>query len=300
MMLNSQLNIVFGAQLLAPDDVGVRKKVVTGYRLSRHLRTRARKKTMFLPIGDEPNPHTPAPVTWGLIAVNVVVFLATFLRMSTVAADPADPLLTEYVNLLSQMMPNASPQQIAQQVSAYDLVVYQYGFRPGSPSIVALFTSMFLHGGWMHLIGNMLYLFIYGNNVEHRLGPMWFLFWYIVTGIAAVLLHAAFSPGSQIPMVGASGAISGVLGFYLLWFPRNNVKVLVFLIPIVRVFMVPALWVLIAYLIVDNILPMIISVMSRGAGGGGVAHGAHIGGFVAGVAAAWLLKSRTADYEQRR
>lgn len=255
---------------------------------------------MFLPIGDEPNPHTPAPVTWGLIAVNVIVFLLTFLRMSTVGADLNDPLLAEYVNRLAPMMPDTPPELIAQKVSAYDLVVYQYGFRPGSPSVVALFTSMFLHGGWMHLIGNMLYLFIYGNNVEHRLGPLWFLFWYLVTGVAAVALHAAFSLDSQIPMVGASGAISGVLGFYLLWFPRNNVKVLLFLIPFVRVFMIPALWVLGAYLFLDNILPIIIANMTQGGGGSGVAHGAHIGGFVAGVIVAWFLRGRTVVEEPRR
>ena len=110
---------------------------------------------------------------------------------------------------------------------------------------------------------------------------------YLVTGAAAALFYTLLDPDSALPLVGASGAISGVLGFYFVWFPRNVVRVFVFLFPIVmRVFEIPARIVLGAYLIIDNLLPMILT---AGQPGGGVAHGAHLGGFVAGLAGAWLI-----------
>lgn len=139
----------------------------------------------------------------------------------------------------------------------------------------------------MHLFGNMLFLFIYGNNVERRLGIAWFVVWYLVTGAAATLFHAAFFSTSDVPLVGASGAISGVLGFYFIWFPKNAVRVLVFLPPFfARTFEIAARIVLAVYLFLDNIVPFIF------AGGGGVAHGAHIGGFLAGAAAAFVMNWR--------
>jgi len=146
---------------------------------------------------------------------------------------------------------------------------------------------MFLHGGFAHLFGNMLFLWIYGDNVEHRLGSARYVFWYILTGACATLFHAVFDSDSRIPLVGASGAISGVLGFYFLWFPRNSVRILVFLPPfLMQVFEIPARYVLGMYLLVDNLLPFLF------AGEGGVAHGAHIGGFVVGGVLAWLLDRR--------
>ena len=100
---------------------------------------------------------------------------------------------------------------------------------------------MFLHGGFMHLFGNMLFLWIYGDNVEKRLGMIPFVLWYLATGAAATLFHAAVFSTSDVPLVGASGAISGVLGFYFVWFPRNTVRVLLFLPPfIMQVIQIPA------------------------------------------------------------
>jgi hypothetical protein len=136
----------------------------------------------------------------------------------------------------------------------------------------------------------MLFLWIYGDNVEHRLGRLPFLFWYLVTGVAATLAFALFAGGSLVPLVGASGAISGVLGFYFLWFPRNTVRVFVFLFPFfMNVIAIPARIVLGIYLVVDNFLPFLFT---QGAGGGGVAYGAHIGGFVAGLGVAWMMGRR--------
>ena len=184
-------------------------------------------------------------------------------------------------------------ERLLLQLSAYDLVVFSYGFRPAAPDVIALLTSLFLHGGFMHLAGNMLFLWIYGDNVEHRLGPARYLVAYLGTGILATLSHAVLDFGSVIPMVGASGAISGVLGFYFIWFPRNRVRLWIMLFPFfMHVVYAPARLVLGMYLVIDNLLPFLAT---RGAGGGGVAYGAHIGGFIAGLAyARWSQGPRGA------
>lgn len=238
---------------------------------------------MFLPIGDTPNPRTTPVATYLLIGLNVAIFLLVSLPLTARSPDLADPMLLEYLRSLG-VRGGISAQQILAHLSDYDLFVYQYGYRPGAPSLLTLFTAMFLHGGWMHLAGNMLFLWIFGDNVEHRLGHLGFLLVYLVTGIAATLFFALFVPHSQVPLVGASGAISGVLGLYFLWFPRNQVKVFIFLFPfIMNTFLIPARLVLGFYLLADNLLPFLLS---RG-GEGGVAHGAHIGGFIAGLGIAW-------------
>ncbi|HTT36077.1 MAG TPA: rhomboid family intramembrane serine protease [Burkholderiales bacterium] len=242
---------------------------------------------MLLPIGDEPNPRHFPVMTVALIVVNVAAYLLVALPLSMQRPDPGDPLLAEYLRaVLPHLPPGTSPQDVMQQITAYDLVVYRWGFRPNAPSPVTLLTAMFLHGGLMHLFGNMLYLWIYGNNVEDRLGKAAYLFWYLATGIAATLFFMAFNLGSPLPLVGASGAISGVLGFYFVWFPRNIVKLWIFLFPFyMGVVRVRATYVLVVYLVLDNLLPFLLVP----AGGGGVAHGAHIGGFIAGALVALIL-----------
>ncbi len=241
---------------------------------------------MFLPIGDEPNPHHLPVMTVVLIAVNVAIYLLITLPLGMRPPDPADPALAEYLRaVLPHLPPGTSSREVLQQISAYDLVVYRWGFRPNAPSLVTLITAMFLHGGLMHLVGNMLYLWIYGNNVEDRLGMGAYLFWYLATGIAATLVFTAFNLGSPLPLVGASGAISGVLGLYFIWFPRHIVKMWVLLFPFyVGVVRIRATFVLVAYLVLDNLLPFLLVPE-----GGGVAHGAHIGGFIAGTLVALLL-----------
>ena len=237
---------------------------------------------MFLPIGDLPNPRSTPWVTYALIAINIAVFALVTIPLSLARPDLNDPLLPDYLNAMARQasVPLAT---LLEQVSAYDLAVFRYGYRPGTPSLLALFTAMFLHGGWLHLAGNMLFLYIFGNNVEYRLGALRYLLAYLGTGIAATLFFALFVGGSQVPLIGASGAISGVLGCYFLWFPRNQVKVFVFLFPLLmNQVLVPARLVLGFYLLVDNLLPFLMT----GSGGAGVAHGAHIGGFLAGMGVA--------------
>jgi membrane associated rhomboid family serine protease len=240
---------------------------------------------MFFPISDSPNSPGIPWATWTIIAINIVIFVVVSLPLSTQPADVNDPAYQEYMQFLSQYV--GSPEELAaaaQQVSSYDVFVFEHGYRPAQGSIMDLVFSMFLHGGFMHLAGNMLFLFIYGNNVENRLGTAWFVVWYLLTGAAAVLFHAAFFSTSDVPLVGASGAISGVLGFYFIWFPKNKVRVLVFLPPFfARTFEIAARIVLAFYLILDNLVPFIL------AGEGGVAHGAHIGGFLAGATAALVM-----------
>lgn len=246
---------------------------------------------MFLPLGDEPNPRGVPVVTYGLMAVNVLVYLFVSLPLSSMQPDVSDPALSQYIAVFAERYEGLlSLDQLVGSVSVYDLVVFHYGFRPAAPTALALFTSMFLHAGFMHLAGNMLFLWIYGDNVEHRLGRGRFLLAYLVTGLAATLFHTVFALESPIPLVGASGAISGVLGFYFLWFPRNRIRLLIAFFPFfMRVVRCPARFVLGVYLVFDNIMPLVIGQV---AGAGGVAYGAHIGGFVGGLCWAWWADRR--------
>jgi membrane associated rhomboid family serine protease len=142
----------------------------------------------------------------------------------------------------------------------------------------ALLTSMFLHGSWMHLIGNMWFLWIFGNNIEDSMGHLRFLAFYLLAGLAAAGAHILSAPGSWIPTVGASGAISAVMGAYLLLYPRVRIQTLFILVVVVRVFRVPA-WVILGQWIVIQVL----SGAGTPAGEAGIAFWAHIGGFVAGL-----------------
>jgi membrane associated rhomboid family serine protease len=153
------------------------------------------------------------------------------------------------------------------------------------PAWMTLFTSMFMHGGWMHLIGNMLYLWIFGNNVEDSMGHARFVAFYLVCGVAAVLAQALPNPDSVIPMVGASGAISGVLGAYLLLFPHARVLVVLPLGFLLYSARVPAGFVLGFWFLIQ-----LISTLNANPDEGGVAFGAHAGGFVAGMALIPLFK----------
>jgi len=167
-------------------------------------------------------------------------------------------------------------------------------FGPGGPGVVgegaSVLLSMFLHGGWAHILGNMLFLWVFGDNVEDRLGHLRFAFFYVACGYAAALAHAAASPGSALPAIGASGAISGVLGAYLVLHPKAPVVTLIFLGFFFTTTRIPAfvylpLWFLLQ--LVSGVASL--SARTPGAEVGGVAFFAHVGGFVAGPALLWLL-----------
>lgn len=252
---------------------------------------------MIIPIGDTPNARGVPWVTWFLIAVNVAIYLA-FLPAMSRAPAPDDPELREYVLALyeSGRLERQDVPRFVRTVSEYDLVVFGHGFRPSNPGPIDALTSMFLHGSLLHLFGNMLFLHIYGDNVERRLGRVAFLALYLGTGFAAVGGDALLRLGSEVPSVGASGAVSGLLGAYFAWFPRNRVRVFVFFFPfLVNVFEIPARIVIGFYVVFDNVLPLVL-----GGAGGGIAYGAHLGGFVAGLGVALWLRDRWPSPDRRR
>jgi membrane associated rhomboid family serine protease len=166
--------------------------------------------------------------------------------------------------------------------------VMTWGLVPATFSWTTVATSMFLHGGWAHFLGNMLYLWIFGDNVEDRFGHGRYLAFYLLCGAAAAMLQVAFSAGSRVPMVGASGAIAGVLGAYFVMFPRSRVLTLVPIFIIVQLVEVPAI-VLLGLWFVLQLLSGVGSLGQR-ADVGGVAFWAHAGGFVVGMIGVFLFR----------
>ena len=207
----------------------------------------------MLPIGDDDSTRRSIPlVTYGLIALNVLFFL--------VELSGGDPFIGKWAFVPSRFLAN-----------------------PGA-EFLTIFTSMFMHAGWVHLGGNMLYLWIFGDNVEDRFGPVKLLVFYLLCGIAATFAQLAFSIGSDIPNLGASGAIAGVLGAYLIMFPQAKVSVMMGrgVIPM------PAL-VVIGFWIVLQFFNGVASIAGA-ADTGGVAYMAHVGGFLAGVVLVYLFR----------
>jgi membrane associated rhomboid family serine protease len=211
---------------------------------------------------DNPTERTPI-VTMTIIAVCVLVFF----YQASLPPRIGEAFVFQY---------GAIPSVVFGQAALPDEVA-------AVPAVLTLVTSMFLHGGWLHLIGNMLYLWIFGNNIEDAMGHARFILFYLLCGTLAALSHAATEPSSQIPMVGASGAISAVLGAYLLLFPHAHVLVL---LPGIGITRVAAGFVLMMWFITQ----LISGGMTMGTKGGGVAFFAHIGGFVAGMALIALFK----------
>ena len=214
----------------------------------------------MFPLGDDNSTRRSTPfVTYALIAINVLVFL--------------------------------------QETQAGEAFIQQWAFTPArfgadpSGSLVTIFTAMFMHGSWMHLGGNMLYLWIFGDNVEDNFGHLKYLLFYLLAGIAATFAQYFISPGSNIPNLGASGAIAGVLGAYLLMFPNGKVNVLMRGgVVAVTAILVLGLW---------FALQLFSSVGSlattQGEEQGGVAFMAHVGGFVAGFLMAFLFRGNSND-----
>ena len=221
----------------------------------------------MIPIKDN-NPTKSFPfVTIILISINAVVFLYQ-LSLNNVSGKV---FVFTY---------GAIPYELMNSINL--------PLTPYIPNSVTLFTSMFLHGGLFHLGGNMLYLWIFGNNIEDSMGHIKFVVFYVICGIAAVFAHTVINPGSKIPMIGASGAIAGVLGAYILLFPRAKVSTLIFFGFFIRIIEIPAL-IMIGFWIVIQFLS---GAMSAGVQGGGIAYFAHIGGFLAGFAFIVFFKKR--------
>lgn len=216
----------------------------------------------MLPLSDiNPTRRTPI-LTYVLVAMNVGVFLFQ-LGMSE------RELLITYIT--QAVVPRA---------------VVEAPFAP--ETLLDMLRSMFFHGGWLHLLSNMLYLWIFGDNVEDRLGKPLYLMLYLGSGFAAIWAQVLIDPTSRVPLVGASGAIAGVLGAYALMFPHVNVRGLVFFGFFAQFVQLPALLVL-GFWFVTQLFSGAASLGVQTATGGGVAFFAHIGGFIFGLALAWLL-----------
>ncbi len=159
---------------------------------------------------------------------------------------------------------------ITSVLARYDLLPY---------NVMTLFTSMFLHGGFLHIIGNMLYLWIFGNNIEDRLGHLRFIFFYFISGVFAAAFQLLYDPSSEVPMIGASGAISGVLGAYLVLYPHARIKTLLILFVFIKIVELPAIVLFTIWFFMQFLY----------AGMDGVAWYAHVGGFIFGLASAGLF-----------
>ena len=238
----------------------------------------------MLPIGDENEPGPFPFVNVAIIVVNVLVFL--LLQLPNDAFTMGYSVIPREITTGQDLV---GPVTITLPDGTTDTIVE----APGpSPIWLTLFTSMFMHGGWLHIGGNMLFLFIFGDNIERRFGPILYLVFYLICGILASFAQIATGPDSVIPNLGASGAISGVLAAYLLYFPQNPVRVLLTFGYFVRITTVPAivmigLWILLQF--ISGLGAISVSAQTSG-----VAYFAHIGGFVGGLALAFLLRPVTA------
>jgi membrane associated rhomboid family serine protease len=169
-----------------------------------------------------------------------------------------------------------------------------YGVVPADLRLSTLFTSMFLHGGWAHVIGNMWYLWIFGDNVEDRLGHARFLVFYLLCGLVAAIGQVVMDPTSTVPTIGASGAIAGVMGAYFVLYPRSRVLTLIPLIIFWEIVEIPAIFLLGFWFLLQLVSAGSIT-GSANAGGGGVAFAAHVAGFVAGLVGVFVFRKRRTD-----
>jgi membrane associated rhomboid family serine protease len=215
----------------------------------------------MLPLYDTARSRRFPLVNWAIIAANVLAFLYEL---------------------------QLSPAALQAFIGEWGLVPARLMADP-SGAWITIFTSMFLHGGWLHILGNMWVLFIFGDNIEDRMGQGGYLLFYLLSGVAAGLLQVYILPGSAQPMVGASGALAGVLGAYLILFPHARVASLVPILFIFTIIEIPA----VIFLVFWFVTQLFSGVMAlNGSSGGGVAWWAHIGGFLFGLLAVYLFARR--------
>ena len=243
----------------------------------------------MIPLHDD-TPHPPGfkpRMTQALIAVNVAVFFVEVI------------ITGQFLDFTNR---NAAAMFYEWGTVPACVTGAEYAVRgsvqiPCQPEpLFSLLTSTFMHGGLLHLGGNMLFLWIFADNIEAKLGKLRFLGIYLAWGVAAGLIHVAADPSSPIPAVGASGAISGVLGAYLVVFPRARILTFLFLGFFIQMVKIPAKWFLPFWLVFQNLLPFFVGGFGLGLdGGGGVAYMAHIGGFAVGLATGYLYKRTHRD-----
>ena len=238
---------------------------------------------MLLPLSDDNTGRRTTPyVVYTFIAINIVVFIIQFVQGDSFTLGYA-AVPYEIVNNTDLVNPRGRIPQM-----------------PGpSPIWLTLFTSLFMHGGFMHIAGNMLYLWVFGDNIEDNFGHLKFAVFYIICGVLASFSQIMLDPQSVIPTLGASGAIAGVLGAYLIMFPKNRVHSLLPLGIIWTTVEVPA-WIMLGLWIVLQFFSQFASITSHTAqtGGGGVAYMAHIGGFIAGMILVFLFRTRQKSFSR--
>ncbi len=222
----------------------------------------------LIPLYDTIKSRRFPTVNWLLIGLNTAVFV----YMLTLGTQETENLVIHY---------GLVPARLLQHPDLYNLET--------------VFTSMFIHGGWLHLIGNMLALFIFGDNVEDRMGHSGYLIFYLLCGMLAAAVQIIFSPGMDGPMIGASGAISGVLAAYLVLFPQARVVTLFFLFIIPFFIRIPAVLFISVWFVIQ-LFNEAASIAGGAQALGGVAFGAHIGGFVSGLVLVWIF--RKPSYER--
>jgi membrane associated rhomboid family serine protease len=267
----------------------------------------------LIPIKDNiPTDHFPI-VTAVIIAINVIVFLlfqgASFsgeqVDSRTVVEYGAIPYRVTHPGKECDLarVQDANTGQVTEDVVCEGTTAFVEANQLGvtedtkdAPWIITLFTSMFMHGGWLHIGFNMLFLWIFGNNVEDSMGPLRYALFYLLGGLAAVLAQVGVSPDSTAPTVGASGAIAAVLGGYFLLYPRARVLTIVFLVFFFFFVEIPAMVMLGLWLLLQ-FLPAVGQLASPDAtGGGGVAYFAHLGGFLFGMAMIHLFAKRKSEH----
>lgn len=243
---------------------------------------------MFLPLADTPNAPQRPWLTYALILANLVVYFGFLLPGTYQPIDWSTPGVQE----LAANLPEESLfyQRLEQgQATQRHWLTWHYGYRINDPRIDQIATSMFLHGSLLHLLSNMLFLFIFGDNVEHRLGRLRFLLLYFGCGTVGALFHTVLVPQSLGVGQGASAAICGVLGYYFLNFPTNRIRVLALFFPFfMGMLMIPARLVLGFYLLVGDLAPYLVSDPARG----GAVHAVHLTGFILGLVLAAIGRLR--------
>jgi membrane associated rhomboid family serine protease len=234
----------------------------------------------MFPYKDE-NPHFHPPlVTYALVGLNV----AAWVLVQGLGSEPSLSRSVCQLGLIPGELLGKVPVGTQVPLGPYTSCVI------AAPSPYTALTSMFLHGGWFHLLGNMLFLWVFGDNVEDSMGHFRFVVFYLLSGLAAAGLQVALQPGSAVPMVGASGAISGVMGAYIILYPKVRIRVLIFLGIFITTIVVPA-YIMLGYWFILQLLGGVPTIGREG-GGGGVAFWAHIGGFVAGAVLIPVFKDR--------
>lgn len=261
----------------------------------------------MIPVGDSNRRHTTPWVTYAIILLN----FAAFIYMLTLPSDPEivgqNRRGEDLVEVRSDLPGCYGLETVDTEA---DRFLCDYAFQPGEffdsvtgetpesggerwTALLSIVTAMFLHLGWLHILGNMLFLWVFGDNIEDRLGHFTYAAFYLLAGVVASFIQGALDPNSVVPVLGASGAVAGVLGAYLIWFPHATVRVVIPLFILIFIPIPIPAWIMIGLWFAQNLLSGYATVVSTATQADqGVAWFAHIGGFIFGMVIAWMAGRR--------